>query len=131
MVGFILVTSCTAVIAADTPEPTSVTIPGSLQLSQGCPHNWQPACTNTYLEFLEPENIWKGTFDLPAGSYEYKAALNNSWDENYGANGNRNGSNLALTVDVDSSLNFYYDHQSNWVTDSQTSRIAIAAGSFQ
>jgi pullulanase len=131
LASFILATSSNVVIAADTPEPASVTIPGSLQLSQGCPDNWQPACTSTYLEFLEPANVWKGTFDLPAGSYEYKAALNDSWDENYGANGNRNGSNIVLTVDADSSVNFYYDHQTNWVTDSLNSRIAIAAGSFQ
>ncbi|MFT6101042.1 MAG: hypothetical protein ACJAYF_003604, partial [Arenicella sp.] len=70
LASFILAASSNAVIAADTPEPASVTIPGSLQLSQGCPDNWQPACTSTYLEFLEPANVWKGTFDLPAGSYE-------------------------------------------------------------
>jgi hypothetical protein len=27
-----------------------------------------------------------GVFDLPAGDYEYKAALNGSWDDNYGFN---------------------------------------------
>jgi len=38
--------------------------------------------------------VWQDTFDVPAGSFEYKAALNSSWDENYGANAQRNGTNL-------------------------------------
>ncbi len=118
-------------LAADTPEPSSVTIAGTIQISQSCPDNWQPACSNTHLEFLEEPRIWKRAFTLPAGDYEYKAALNNSWDENYGANGNRNGANLPLSIPSQTQVNFYYDHQTSWVTDNQSARIAIAAGNFQ
>jgi len=118
-------------LAEDTPEPSSVTIAGTIQVSQSCPDNWQPACSNTHLEFLEVPRIWKGAFTLPAGDYEYKAALNNSWDENYGANGNRNGANLSLSIPSQTQVNFYYDHQTSWVTDNQNARIAIAAGNFQ
>ncbi len=130
-VALVLTFNATSALSADTPEPTTVTIPGTIQESQGCPSNWQPACANTHLEFLTTAQVWKATFPLPAGDYQYKAALNDSWDENYGANGNRDGANLNLSIANDTDVSFYYDHQSNWVTDNQSSRIAIAAGSFQ
>jgi hypothetical protein len=38
------------------------------------------------------------TRSLPAGNYETKVALNESWDENYGQDGARNGANIAFTV---------------------------------
>ena len=38
-----------------------------------------------------------GDFSLPAGSYEYKAALNDSWDENYGLHAQSNGANIPST----------------------------------
>ncbi len=117
--------------AADTPDPTTVTIPGNLQESQGCPSNWQPACPNTQLSLIETANVWKGTFDMVIGDYEYKVALNETWDENYGENAQRNGANIKLFLDADTPVSFYYDHETNWVTDNQNSRIAIAAGDFQ
>ncbi len=117
--------------ASDTPDPTAVTIPGNLQESLGCPGNWQPECPNTQLALNETAQVWKGTFDLGLGDYEYKVALNESWDENYGENAVRNGANLKLFLDAATSVSFYYDHDTNWVTDNQNSRIAIAAGNFQ
>ena len=47
--------------------------------------------------------------DLPAGRYEYKAALNGNWDENYGADGARNGSNIVLDH-PGGSVTFRYDN---------------------
>ncbi len=131
--GSLLIASLYAApnFAADTPDPTTVTIPGSLQESLGCPGNWQPDCSNTYLSLNTTANVWKGTFDMVVGDYEYKVALNDSWDENYGKNAERNGANIQLFLDADTSVNFYYDHQTNWVADNQNARIAIAAGSFQ
>ena len=118
-------------VAAETPDPSTVTIPGNLQESLGCSGNWQPDCSNTYLSLIESANVWKATFNMMVGDYEYKAALNDSWDENYGKNAQRDGSNIQLFLDTDTPVSFYYDHQTNWVTDNQNSRIAIAAGSFQ
>lgn len=119
------------VYAADTPEPSAVTIPGNLQELLGCPGNWQPECPNTQLSFIDTAKVWKGTFEMVIGDYEYKAALNETWDENYGANAERNGGNITLFLDSDGPVSFYYDHATNWVTDNQNSRIAIAAGNFQ
>ncbi len=40
------------------------------------------------------------TTALPAGAYEAKAAINEAWDENYGAGGVPDGANIAFTVDA-------------------------------
>src|SRR6185503_17789079 len=75
----------TQVAKADhTPNPTNVTVAGSLQSELGCSDDWQPDCANTHLAYDASDDVWQGTFALPAGSYEYKAPLNNAWDENYG-----------------------------------------------
>jgi|GEM_PF-52753 len=112
-------------------NPTSVTIAGDLQSELGCPGDWQPECASTYLGYDAGDDVWQGLFSLPAGSYEYKAALNNSWDENYGANAQQNGPNIPLSLGAETSVKFYYDHKSHWVTDSQNSVIATVPGSFQ
>ena len=62
-----------------------VVIPGSLQSELGCPGDWMPDCTNTAVSYDANGDVWTGTFDVPAGAWEYKVALNGTWDENYGA----------------------------------------------
>ncbi|MFN8632050.1 MAG: hypothetical protein U0838_17545 [Chloroflexota bacterium] len=74
---------------ANTPAPASVTLAGSLQSEIGCGGDWDPACAASHLTNDAADDVWQGTFSLPAGDYEYKAALNDSWDENYGANAAR------------------------------------------
>jgi pullulanase-type alpha-1,6-glucosidase len=74
--------------------------------------------------------VWQGTFTLPAGSFEYKAAIDDSWDENYGANAQFNGANILLDAGADD-VKFYYDHKSHWITDNVNSTIATVVGSFQ
>ena len=91
LTGVSLLTLLTQVVSpspvlANTPDPATVTIAGSLQSEVGCAGDWDPACSATYLTYDAGDDIWQGTFALPAGSYEYKAALNNGWTENYGAN---------------------------------------------
>ncbi len=121
----------TVALAADTPTPSSVTIAGSLQSELGCPGDWDPTCAATGLSADPADDVWRGTFDVPAGEFGYKAALNGGWDENYGANATFNGANVALSVPSATSVKFYYDHKSHWVTDNVNSAIATAAGSFQ
>jgi glycosidase len=118
-------------VASHTPSPSSMTIAGSLQSELGCPGDWQPDCAATHLTFDASDEVWQGTFSVPAGSWEYKAPLNDGWDENYGANAQQNGPNIALDLGTARSVKFYYDHESHWVTDNVTSTIAVAPGSFQ
>ncbi len=118
-----------AVQADHTAPPASVAIAGSLQDELGCPGDWQPDCVAT--ELIEEDGIWQQSFALPAGDWEYKAALNDSWDENYGANATEGGSNIPLSIPGPESVKFYYDHNTHWITDNANSVIATAVGSFQ
>jgi len=117
--------------ASHTPDPATVTIAGSLQSEAGCTGDWQPDCAATHLASDAADDVWQRTFTLPAGSYEYKAPLNDAWTENYGRNAQPDGPNIPLNLAAGTSVKFYYDHKSHWVTDNKSSVIAIAPGSFQ
>jgi glycosidase len=117
-----------AVFAAHTPNPTSVTIAGSLQSELGCPGDWQPECANTQLAYDAGDDVWQKSFTIPAGAFEYKAALNGNWNESYGKNAGND--NIPLAADG-SSIKFYYDHKTHWVTDNKNSVIATVPGNFQ
>jgi glycosidase len=116
---------------ATTPNPTSVTIAGSLQSELGCAADWNPACAATHLTYDAADDVWQGSFTVPTGNWEYKAALNDSWDENYGQGGVPGGDNIPLNLVADTTVKFYYDHKSSWITDNVNSTIATAVGSFQ
>jgi glycosidase/fibronectin type 3 domain-containing protein len=117
--------------AAPTPPPASVTIAGSLQSEAGCPGDWDAACAATHLAYDANDDVWQGTFTLPSGSYEYKATLNDSWAENYGLHATRDGANVPLSLGSAGAVKFFYDHETNWVTDNRGSTIVSAPGSFQ
>ena len=116
---------------AATPVPTSVTIAGSLQSELGCAGDWDPACAATHLTYDAADDVWQGSWNVPAGSYEYKAALNDGWAENYGVHAAPGGANIPLERSArDTQVKFYYDHKTHWVTDNANSVIAVAPGSY-
>lgn len=117
--------------ASHTTDPSSVTIAGSLQTEAGCPGDWDPTCAATHLALDATDEVWQGSIALPAGSFEYKAALDDGWSENYGANAQADGPNIALDLGTGRTVKFYYDHVTHWVTDDQTRAIAVVPGSFQ
>jgi hypothetical protein len=103
--------------ADHTTMPASVTLVGSLQSELGCPGDWQPGCAATALQPVDGRpGVFRGTFDVPAGSFEYKVAVNGSWDENYGAGGAPGGSNLALAA-PGGPVTFTYDHATHAIAD--------------
>ena len=112
-------------------QPASVTIAGSLQSELGCPGDWQPDCAATHLGFDADDQVWQGVFPVPAGSWEYKAAINDSWDENYGENATPNGPNIGLPLGDATDVKFYYSDETHWVTSNQNAVIATLAGNFQ
>jgi pullulanase-type alpha-1,6-glucosidase len=116
--------------AAD-PQPTAVSVPGDFNSEIGCPGDWQPDCAQAQLTRRSNDDVWSATFNLPAGNYEYKAALNNSWDVNYGAGGVAGGANIPLALPAGGNVTFYYDNATHWVTADVTTPIVTAAGSFQ
>ncbi len=118
--------------AQDTTSiPNWVTIAGTIQTKLGCPADWQPDCNATALRYDAEDDVWQGTFELPAGTYEYKAALNGTWDENYGLNAEPGGANIQLVLPEAATVQFFYDHKTHWVTDNINSLIAVAIGTFQ
>jgi pullulanase len=119
--------------ASDTPTPTSVTIPGSLEseITNNSCGDWEPACSAARLTFDADDQVWQGTFMVPAGAWEYKAALNDSWDENYGANAQSNGSNIGLALGASTPVKFYYDHETHWIADNRNALIVTAPGNYQ
>ena len=60
--------------------------------------------------------MFRGTFEVPAGPFEYKVALNGSWDENYGAGGAPGGANIPLEA-PGGQITFTYDHATHVITD--------------
>jgi len=123
--------SAGSLVASDTPDPDTVTIGGDLQEELGCPGDWQPDCANTYLAFDMDDQVWQEVFTVPAGSWQYKATLNDSWVENYGMNATLGGGNIPLDLAGPTDVKFYYSHETHWVTDNVNSIIAVAGGSFQ
>jgi hypothetical protein len=111
--------------------PSSVTLAGELQSELGCGGDWDPACSATHLTFHASSGVWKGTWTLAAGNYQYKIALNDSWDENYGLHSQPGGANIPLSLGSSTAVTFYYDPLSHWATDSVSSAIVTGAGSFQ
>lgn len=119
-----------AALADHTPQPSAVSVPGSHSGEHGCPGDWQPECPQAQLTRDPADGVWKGEFAAPAGPYEYKAALNNSWDENYGAGAVPGGPNIAYQA-PQGPVRFYYDHATHWVTSDAQGPIVTAPGSFQ
>jgi pullulanase len=112
--------------------PASVGIPGNYQSEAGCAGDWDPGCAATQLVYDANGDIWRNTFTIaPAGGYEYKVALNGSWDWNYGLHAQQNGPNIPLALTAPRAVTFFYDHKTHWVTDDVSSIIATVPGSFQ
>ena len=114
-------------------EPVSeidmVTVPGSLNSEMGCAGDWDPACERAKLT-LRSDGVWEGTFELPAGDYEYKAAINGSWAINYGLNGVPDGTNVTFSHEG-GPVTFYFDPRTNIVQSSAEGPIVTMPGSLQ
>jgi glycosidase/fibronectin type 3 domain-containing protein len=108
---------------------TSVTIAGDLQPALGCANAWDPSCSASFLTYSPNNDVWKGTFTVPAGNWNYKAALDGNWNVSYGLN--TGGANIPLNLAASTSVSFYYDNKSHWITDNHNSIIASVPGDFQ
>lgn len=111
--------------AARAQNPSRVTVVGNMQTEAGCPGDWMPDCESTRLTYDANDGVWQGSLNLPAGTWQYKVALNDSWEENYPAN------NRSFTLAAPGTVKFYYDPVTHAVTDSISSLVVTVAGSFQ
>lgn len=92
-----------------------VTLVGNLQDELGGSGEWNPADASTRMT-LQENGKYKLTGTLPAGNYEYKIAMNGSWDENYGVNGVPGGDNYKLSLDQEKQVTFIYDDSTHKVS---------------
>jgi hypothetical protein len=91
------------------PLTGMVNVPGSYQDEAGCPGEWQPECDATKMTQGEDGKWHSGPFNLPAGDYEAKVALDGTWDTNYGVEGVSNGDNYKFTLAADGTVEFTFD----------------------
>lgn len=105
--------------SAEDPPGRTITIAGDLQSELGCPGDWQPACAESELEQTGPTS-YASEFDVPAGSWQFKVTVDGSWDENYGADGVRDGANIPLVIEGPARLRFGYDDVSHRVSIAPT-----------
>ncbi|WP_082543115.1 pullulanase-type alpha-1,6-glucosidase [Microbacterium sp. Root53] len=122
-----------AVTLAETEEPENpiemVTVPGSHNSELGCAGDWDPACEAAKLS-LRADGVYEATFDLPAGDYEYKIAIDGSWAVNYGVGGVRDGANYAFTHGG-GPITFVFDPRSNAAQSTAEGPMVTVPGSFQ
>lgn len=112
--GFSVSSGTRTVTVGDAPQPNSVTVAGSLNVPMGCAE-WSPDCQQAMMTLDPADKIWRLTVNLPAGQYEYKAALNGGWDENYGKDGQFNGQNIVLDH-PGGPVTFRYDNSTHLIT---------------
>lgn len=112
-------------------EISMVTVPGNHNVAMGCAADWQPACEAAKLTKNE-DGIYAGTFELPAGSYEYKVAMNGSWDLAYGSGGDSSGDAKNLTYTHDGGpVTFYWNPVTKIAQNTSQAPIITLAGDFQ
>jgi pullulanase len=107
--------------------PSAVTIAGSFQGDLGCPGDWDPGCPATELTWSDVDQAWEATFSLPAGTHEYKAVTERSWD----AGTDFPGQNITLHLDAPADVTFLVDHATEYVLDTVNHEVVVAAGDFQ
>ncbi|WP_395401892.1 glycosidase [Arthrobacter sp. UC242_113] len=77
-------------------QPAAVAVAGDFNTLLGAPENWAPQYDEAQMKLDELDQLWKLSAEIPAGYYNFKIALNRSWDENYGAFGAFDGANHEL-----------------------------------
>ncbi len=98
---------------ADTVRNTIYTVPGNFNDEVGCSGDWQPECLATFMSDVDGDGIYTFVTDeIPAGTYEFKVATNQSWSNpNYGANGG--GDNIPFTVAGAATVTFSFNTANN------------------
>jgi hypothetical protein len=100
----------TAVPAPAQAATRTVTLVGSLQDELGCEGDWDPACEDTRLAPVEGSaTAYSATFEVPAGSWAVKVALDGSWDEAHPAQ------DVPLVLEGPASVEFSFDDVSDRV----------------
>ncbi|MGG5462125.1 type I pullulanase [Clostridium sp. B9] len=86
---------------------------GDFMEQNGNGSDWDPTNMKGLLKKYK-NGIYEGTLKLKAGNYNYKIAMNGTWDESYG----NNGQNISLNVQKDSDVIFRLNQNNKKVYDS-------------
>ena len=100
---------------------TSASLVGTFAQSGG--KDWDPSDTTFVLDYIGG-GFYKKTFSLKAGTYEYKVAYNGGW-----SNGEV-GSNVALTLEIDSDVTFIANPIEGICTDSIANPLILGSVSL-
>ena len=117
---------------ADNQAPTAVTLAGDINhFEASCGGDFKPDCVAFHFT-KGAGNVWTFRYTFPtAGTYKYKAALNDSYSESYNRGGTQAG-DASITIPANNTeVLFVYDQVTHYLNDSLTSKIVTAAGSFQ
>jgi hypothetical protein len=90
-------------------QPATVALAGDFGTVLGAVENWDPSHDSVQFKLDARSGTWSLTADLPAGHYSYKAVVNGSWNENYGAFGQLDGANHEFEH-AGGAVTFHYDH---------------------
>lgn len=124
----VLVFSCFAAYPVNVEAATSkVVLVGNLQSELsgggGTSGDWDPNSSVTEMTYMDHGN-YQFTGILPAGVYEYKIALNGTWDESYGFSnytnpqGTDKGGNIQITLEKETLVTFFYNDITKTIADS-------------
>ncbi len=110
----LLPTAALAALSAQTID--AVSFPGDYASHIGGAE-WMPADPTVQATDEDGDGVWTLTVVLPGGRYEFKAALNGTWDLNYGLDGEQGGDNLPLEVPAEGgTVTFFFDATTNAVS---------------
>ena len=112
-------------------SPTTVVVTGNLQSEVGCASDDSPACVQSAFAYDLTDDVWQATLNLPAGNFNYFAALDGSFAVTYGANGKTAFDPISLDLTAPQAVKFYYDDKTHWVTDNVNTPIVTLAGNLQ
>lgn len=103
-------------------QQRKIVVAGNMQKLLGAGKDWDPSDMKTQMKDLG-HGFYSYTANLPAGQFFYKVAVNGSWSENYGLNGNADGANVQLTLEKPQSVTIYYNDNTHQIRDTSTYKL--------
>lgn len=118
----VLLMLTTQSLMAEDMDNLFVVLPGTIQGALGGA-DWAPGDRITQME-PKGNGVYEFIGIFPKGNWEYKVAINGSWDENYGLDGVPHGPNIPLEVPEDNyQVRFVFDYKTKEIRDSISSGI--------